>query len=343
MAVWDDLVQYVEQKGFTLIQNDVPRTEVYVGNREGGLYALVLMWEPKEALMTAERYNQVMSQVTEGLFRQRGHMPVALGVICTQKPDIYRDWCSNGHTWLLDAQARRLLIYENQISSFLGMERELEGFLEAKPARLRNQEQIPAVTIALVVVNILIFFVVDVFAPVGRTAYLTGKFAMYWPSVVEGGEYYRLVTSMFLHFGSAHLVNNMLILFVIGSRLESLVGKVKYTLVYLLSGILAGLVSMGYNMLQHREVISAGASGAVFGLVGALIWVIIANRGQARGLGTRQILFFAALSLYGGFVNRQTDNAAHIGGLVAGFLLVMLLYHRGRGRKAKGRDMTSPA
>ena len=181
----------------------------------------------------------------------------------------------------------------------------------------------------LVGINVIAFVVLELL-PRDIFAWLYGAGAMYWPAVMESGQYYRLLTSMFLHADSTHLVNNMLILFLIGSRLEKVVGKVRFLVVYFLSGILAGVVSMGYNMWQERLVLAVGASGAVFGLVGALVWVVIAHRGRVQDLTVRQMMLFTALSLYGGFADYQTDNAAHLGGLVVGFLLMMLLYRRGR-------------
>ena len=186
------------------------------------------------------------------------------------------------------------------------------------------------ICVILVVINVIAFVALELFVPQNLSEFVKGACAMYWPAVTESGEYYRLLTSMFLHANSTHLVNNMLILFLIGSRLEKVVGKVRVLLVYFLSGILAGMVSMGYNMWQDRLVMAVGASGAVFGLVGALVWVVIAHRGRVQDLTVRQMIFFTALSLYGGFAERQTDNAAHIGGLLAGFLLMMILYGRGR-------------
>lgn len=83
---------------------------------------------------------------------------------------------------------------------------------------------------------------------------------------------------------------------------------------------------MGYNIWQNNMVVSAGASGAVFGIIGCMAWIVIRHRGRVAGLSAKQMLIFAALSLYGGFANAGTDNVAHIGGLLAGFLVGMLLY-----------------
>lgn len=186
------------------------------------------------------------------------------------------------------------------------------------------------ITVILVVLNVIVFVTLELLVPQTMSVWLHEAGALYWPAVVEGGQYHRLLTALFLHADSTHLVNNMLILFLIGSRLEKVVGKLRFLVVYFLSGILAGVVSMGYNMHQERLVMAVGASGAVFGLVGALVWVVIAHRGRVQDLTVRQMMLFTALSLYGGFADRQTDNAAHLGGLIVGFLIMLLLYRRRR-------------
>ena len=181
---------------------------------------------------------------------------------------------------------------------------------------------------------VLVYVVIELLLPTSLSNECYSKGMLNWYSVLAYGEYYRLLTCMFLHLGSAHLMNNMLVFFAIGSRLEQDLGRVRFLIVYFVSGILAGVASMGYNYLQGQAVSSAGASGAIFGVVGAMFWVVLINRGRVQGLSVRQMLVFVVLSLYGGFVDQHTDNAAHIGGFIAGFLLAMLLYRRRKTERA---------
>lgn len=185
----------------------------------------------------------------------------------------------------------------------------------------------------IVVLNIVIFVIVDLSHSSENVEWMLRCGALYEPYVLGNHEYYRLLTSMFLHFGTAHIFNNMLVLWFLGGTLEKLTGHIKYTFIYFLSGILAGCFSIGYNILNGQTVVSAGASGAVFGVVGALLYVVLRNRGRAEGLTKRQMLVFIFLSLYGGFANQGIDNAAHVGGFISGFLLAVLLY-----RKPKNND-----
>lgn len=131
-----------------------------------------------------------------------------------------------------------------------------------------------------------------------------------------------------MHFGINHLVNNMLVLFFLGDNLERAVGHWRYLIIYLLSGLGAGSLSV-YMMIRSGDyAVSAGASGAIFGMVGALLYIVIRNRGRLENVTTKRLGFMILLSLYLGFTSSGVDNMAHVGGLISGFLLAVLLYHK---------------
>ena len=156
------------------------------------------------------------------------------------------------------------------------------------------------------------------------TQFLLEHGALHKPSVLAG-EWYRLFTHMFLHADIWHLGNNMLILFCLGNALEHYTGKFSYVVIYFFSGILAGLGSVVYNT---DNTVSVGASGAVFGVVGAMAWLVVRNKGRLPGFTGPRMLIFVLMSVYAGFADRGVDNAAHIAGLIAGFLLAILIYRK---------------
>lgn len=184
-----------------------------------------------------------------------------------------------------------------------------------------------AVTYCLMGVNLLYFLFLTLH---GRTEYdmdlMLRYGAVYEPLIFQEHQYYRLLTACFMHFGIEHLVNNMLVLFVTGGYLEQALGHVRYLILYLAAGVLANLISCFWNAGLGEAVVSAGASGAVFAVVGGLLWVALRNRGRLGNLTLRQILIMAVLSFYLGFTEGGVDNAAHLGGLVSGFLLAIFLY-----------------
>ena len=198
------------------------------------------------------------------------------------------------------------------------MRRALKSSLDAK------------VNTALIAINILAFLILSVLGSTQDPTFMLEHGAMYAPEILSGHGYYKIITSMFLHFGIGHIFSNMLLLYAAGERLEKLVGSVRYFLIYMGSGIISALASLWWESIRAIPAVSAGASGAIFGVLGALFYIVLRNRGQVRNLNIRQITILLVFQLYYGFVNAHIDNAAHIGGLIGGIILAMLLYHPGR-------------
>ena len=168
-------------------------------------------------------------------------------------------------------------------------------------------------TTVLIVINVAVFLILSMLGDTEDAAFMLQHGAMYEPFITEGQEYYRIFTCMFLHFGITHLMNNMVMLGALGWNLELEIGKLRFIIIYFLSGI-------------GESAVSAGASGAVFGLMGALLYVVIANRGRLGQLSERGMIFMVVLSLYFGLTSSGVDNMAHIGGLICGFLFAVILY-----------------
>ena len=195
------------------------------------------------------------------------------------------------------------------------------------------------VTVVLILINILVFLAVEFTGLSQDARHMLDWGAAYTPMIAGNGEYYRIFTCMFLHFGIEHLANNMLVLFVLGSRLERVTGSFKFLAVYLIGGIGGNLLSLVMELRSGDYAVSAGASGAVFAVMGAMIYVVLRNKGWLGDLSMRQILVMAAFSLYFGFTSSGVDNAAHLGGLAVGFVLAVILYHP---RRKTSKEVPSP-
>ena len=199
---------------------------------------------------------------------------------------------------------------------------------------MRNRTRpIAWVNWAIVVLNVAYFIVLELGGSSLNADYMVQMGAVYPPAILEGHEYYRLLTSVFMHFGISHLFNNMLVLVFLGDNLERALGHINYLLFYLLAGIGSSLVSVFYYAEVGRNVVSAGASGAIFGVVGGLICIVAMNRGRLEDLTSRQLIFLAALSLYHGFTSIGVSNVAHVSGLVLGLILGFILYPRSHMRE----------
>lgn len=196
---------------------------------------------------------------------------------------------------------------------------------------MNRWKELPIVSGTLVIINVLIFLFC-LFT--GRRLYMAGGLDAY--AVLVNGEYGRIVWALFLHSGTAHLFNNMLILFFMGSMIEKEVGHISYALLYFLSGIGGNLLSLYTKVMNNDMSVSIGASGAVFGLDGVLLAMVLFWGRKMPTVTPARVLAMIALSLYSGFSGSNIDNAAHAGGLLAGFLggcAVCILQRRRRGRQ----------
>ena len=183
----------------------------------------------------------------------------------------------------------------------------------------------PVVTYVLLGLIVLAFGAETLTGGSTHTDVLIKLGAKYSP-LIASGEYWRLFTAMFLHIGVMHLLFNAYALFAIGTDLERIVGWQRFLAIYLLSGLFGSLASYAFS--PH---LSAGASGAIFGVIGALgtFFALYRERlgrwGRAR-LGN--ILFLIAINLFWGFTNPGIDNYGHLGGLLSGAVLGLVLAPR---------------
>lgn len=184
----------------------------------------------------------------------------------------------------------------------------------------------PVVTYALIAINVLLYFVIaflgnDFFEFNANILYKYGALVNS-NQMVSNIDYLRIITSIFLHGGLLHLVFNMYSLYIIGPQIESFFGKFKYTIIYLVSGICGNLLSM---LFLGDKMVSVGASGAIFGLMGALVYFGYHYRVYLGGVIKSQIIPLIAINLFIGYMSSGINNVAHIGGLIGGILISIAL------------------
>ena len=180
----------------------------------------------------------------------------------------------------------------------------------------------PIITYCIIALCVLAFILMYIFGNGSSDNLTLIKFGANLDILTVGlGEYFRLITCSFLHIGIFHLLFNMYALYVIGSQAESFFGKIKYLIIYLFSAVSTSLLSLMFS----ANVISAGASGAIFGLMGALLYFGYHYRIYLGNVIKSQIIPIIVINLLFGFLVSGVDNAAHIGGLIGGFLMAMVL------------------
>jgi len=175
----------------------------------------------------------------------------------------------------------------------------------------------PVITYGILFVCILMFLI----SGYGFNNNLLIKYGANSGMLVKNGEVFRLITYMFLHIGFLHIILNMYSLYIIGPMVEDFFGKWKYLVIYFVSGISGGLLSIGMN----DNILSAGASGAIFGLFGALLYFGYNYRGYVANIIKSQVSGIVFYNLLIGFFISGIDVWCHVGGLIGGLLVANML------------------
>lgn len=229
--------------------------------------------------------------------------------------------------WLFTEDYGKLYIFENQPSDFDGLydviDKQLAFENEKSNRTLRNIFGV--ITPILVLINIAVYIAcVYSSGGFGGTP-LEYRLAVNVQAISEKGEFYRFFTAMFTHFGIAHLFGNMVILIALGARVENIIGRFEYLAVYIVTGLTSSAVSY-FECLAHGTYdYAAGASGAIFGLLGILVVIAVKNKGRVKDLSLMNMIVLLVLTIVNGQLSEGIDNVAHIAGFAAGIVVGVIL------------------
>lgn len=207
-----------------------------------------------------------------------------------------------------------------------------------------------SVTLAIMAINIVGYILCT---QMGEVVYNIGSINA--EKILVDRQYYRFVTAIFLHADIEHIVSNMIYLVGLGQMIEQMIGHIRFAVLYLLSGLGAGIFSVMYSVLTGDIYDAVGASGAIFGLIGALFILLVIRdmrrRAQKRysqagamldqtdipgengrvipdgyeSISVGKMVFVVVYMIYSGTRAVRVDNAAHVGGLVSGLLIMAIM------------------
>ena len=214
---------------------------------------------------------------------------------------------------------KKLIYNEKGVELFMKITKDINKHNQEDSKKVEKvfKPKFPTITYAILAINIIVFVIPLLY---GQSEAMVAQFCVHGPSV-RYGHYYRLFTGMFLHGSILHLIFNSYALYVIGSQIESFLGKFKFLMIYLAGGLMGSLFSITFN----GNMASIGASGAIFGLMGALVYFGYHYRVYLGNVIKSQIIPLIVFNLVLGFVMSGVDNSAHIGGLIGGTLATISL------------------
>lgn len=339
--------------GYAKIPSNLPEFVFYC-HREMQAVNVIHVIDYRQGLYISEdQYFHLKEKIID-FFRQKGEREVHVMslVLCTDTQKARKLCLCDSFCWIIDVAENRLIIHESQVADFYGWRGILEDYLfelsnrpeettaeESQTAMNRNRwdrqriGRLSLVNMILVAVNVILFLICTF---TGDLLYNKGALSVMY--IVEDKAYYRIISSMFLHWDLQHLFSNMVVLYYVGEVVERRIGHIPYAIVYFLAGIAGNIFFMGYELFLGEYTVSAGASGAVFGVEGALLFLVIMHHGRLESMTAGRVAFAIAFSLYCGFTSTNVNNAAHVGGVLMGFAavaVICLMLPHGRIRKDK--------
>lgn len=340
---------FMAEEGYAKVPSNLPEFVFYYYMENNYVNVFHVIYYEKNLYITEEQYWHIKDKI-KNFFKEKNVDDVHIMslIVCREAEKGRRICKDDPFCWMIDSLNNRLVIYENQVGDFYGMKNKIECFLTkasvsgqetadreeetCQAGKSRDCFCIPYVTAFLVAVNILVFLICTF---TGDLLYNEGAFSagMFW----EGKEYYRILTSIFLHWDIDHLVSNMIVLYYLGEVVEKYFGRIKYGVIYFFAGMLGNLLSAGYEIYKGIYISSVGASGAVFGVIGALFILVCVHRGRLEQITMGRLLFMIGYSLYSGFVGRGINNAAHIGGFIGGIAISFALWAAGKKERMEMR------
>lgn len=263
-----------------------------------------------------------------------------LFIVATEHIDMARNKFEGiSQVWF--AEKGRLVMYEDAPEDFCDIKSNVESTLfslekvvdiKKHKSEINKGSNIPIISIVLIAINVLIFILIEIVDSTDNVELMSRIGAMNWREVIYWKKYYELFTSMFLHFGFQHIASNMFMLAILGSQIENIIGRWKFLGIYLLSGIGGGVISCIYHMMINDVSICAGASGAIFGLFGALMVVLYKNRKNNDSVSAPRLILLFALMVFGN-ISEDIDFAAHFGGAIIGVISTFIIFDPKKSKK----------
>lgn len=344
MAFWETIDAQMRNTGFRPVNN---KPNWYWRAENPVLYLVCLLdgreenW--REENMTFAGFSKSMENRLEEFFCTR---LVALSVLVDKAGETWAvDTVESGENlhayeekahrifWHFSTETAKVEAAKGQPDRILGIEKLLASAAKGKAPEvlvLRDtREQKKPVATAVIFALCLVLLLVTTFSPNGD-----GLILRYGLSAegIARGEYERFLTSMFLHSGWMHLASNAVYLYYFGVRSEKLLGTGKFLLLYLVSGICGGLLSV---FLGDGYGISIGASGAIYGLLGAMLLLTKKHGPRYTGMSYSTMLLLAATAICLGFFEPNVDNLGHIGGFLGGMAVFWLQICCAKGSKGQ--------
>ena len=324
---------YFIAKNYNKITTDNSQISLYTLYQKSNLYIINVMYVPTYDTFDIQQYTLYMKQLSDQFDQYNADRIIILTLFVgewTQKLYAYFNKMPNIEekiievVWFIDSEIRKLVIPKYQLNSIMGIEKSIDPLLKNKKQTyyaIEKQSKKQYATIVLGMINIFVWIFMEIYGS-STDVYTLMRFgAIHIEYIIETHQYWRLISAMFLHIGGMHLLFNLFGLYLFGSRLEKYVSFQHYMMIYLGAGILGSILSFIYHVITETQVISAGASGAIYGLIGATLVLSKVMNKSMDGMSDYIIWLFFIYGIVYSVISPNVDLFAHVGGFVGGIVI----------------------
>lgn len=334
----EKLEAYLVREGFFTLTSNVSDISALVKFENNLVNILQIIDYKKDLYLDNEQYEEVKNSLRT-VFAEKGlsEIHILSLVLAEDLEKGEKLGKEDPFCWQIDTKSTELLIREDKQPDFYGMKAKIQTFLEKwkdnpnqfeeeteeLPKESRKQKvmaylkKAPYVSVTIIIINLFMCF-----GCILNPVFFYGKGCISLAYIGEG-EWYRLVTAIFLHGSIDHYFSNMLLLYFLGDMLEKKVGYLRFSLTYLISGVLGNVLSCLHEYITGSYYISYGASGAVYGIIGMLFYMVLRKNEKIK-ISVPAMIFMVAYCIYSSFVGESINVVAHLGGLLSGMLLMFV-------------------
>ena len=346
--------KYMQDMGYAVFPTGYPEIKEYIKDENSCVNILQVVDADTQTGIDHPVLKKQALDISQTVHGKDVHV---MNLIFFENEDKARDIAGDEYMcWFIDKQNYELVMPKDSVEDFYGLKGIIENWLnetasliesgdmhaineklmtneEREAYREKSSKKPAPVAVTLVIVNTLVFLtsmIIGNIAANGENPFIaSGRMDF---DLVTNGEFYRFISAMFLHSGAQHLISNMVLLYFMGEMVENKTGSVRFAIIYLVSGIMGNVVSFGYEWITGTRYTSVGASGAVYGIMGALLYLVI-KKTEGLNIPIKRMILLVAYCIYSSFASSHIDYAAHIGGLIFGFITVFIVCARELSKK----------
>ena len=336
----------IDIRSYIKVENETEYKVVFVFNNEAGTRSGGGILE------------DVSRRISQILYMKKATDVDSICLVLTGNPEVEMGYGKDGNViksyddanvkyWLLDSRGKRVMVFENQPSDFCDLYKPIEEALNMEDEEPKKDEgflaklkTFPIATGLIILINVLYFIFLELDGSTEDVNYMIKMGASYPKKIIENKEYYRLFTSMFMHFGIEHLVGNMFMLAMLGSLIEKRIKTIPFAFMYISTGLIASIISCEETLRKADNAVAVGASGAIYGILGVYVIVMMVDILQMpvdRRIPTLtsaiiRVIIVMLLTMSESFYDKGIDVTAHIVGFAAGLIITRLWFLVGPGR-----------